>query len=229
MILDMHVHTTYSSCSGLTLGDILTHARARGLDGVCITDHNTMAVQGDIQEGLQADGLCVIFGMEYDTPEGDFLVFGPGDDLPKGLHAEELLRLVKESNGVAVGAHPCRAGRMLDPSLVSRGLCGIVESVNGRNRHHENHQVQELALQYGLVQCGGSDAHRLDELGKTATSFPCPITTRQEFIDALRKGSCSPVSLRSRKAHPLIPGKETQFHNPRMRNQGGPGIKSRMR
>jgi len=203
MILDMHVHTTYSSCSGLTPFEILANARSRGLDGVCITDHNNMAVQADIQEGLQADGLCVIFGMEYDTPEGDFLVFGPGDDLPKGLHAEELLRLVKEKNGVAVGAHPCRAGRMLDPSLVSRGLCGIVESVNGRNQHHENHQVRELALHYNLVQCGGSDAHRLDELGKTATCFSLPIKNRQDLIKALRQGACSPVSLRSSQISPV--------------------------
>lgn len=193
MILDMHVHTTHSSCSGLTLGEILGNARARGLDGVCITDHNTMAVQGDIREGLQADGLCVLFGMEYDTPEGDFLVFGPGDDLEKGLHAEELLRVVHEKNGVAVGAHPCRAGRMLDQSLVSRGLCGIVESVNGRNRFHENDRVKELAERYGLVQCGGSDAHRLDELGKTATRFSLPIMSRQDLIRALQLGACSPV------------------------------------
>lgn len=192
MILDMHVHTTYSSCSRLQLTEILENARERGLDGVCITDHNTMAAQAEIEEGLQPDGLCVLFGMEYDTPEGDFLVFGPFENLKTGLHAKELLRLVKEREGIAVAAHPYRMDRMLDKSLVEQGFCRIVEGINGRNRNHENFQVKELADRYGLVQCGGSDAHQLSELGKTATCFARPIANRQDLIRALREGACTP-------------------------------------
>lgn len=197
----MHVHTTYSSCSRLQLSEILENARKRGLDGVCITDHNTMAARTEIQEGLQPDGLCVLFGMEYDTPEGDFLVFGSFENLKTGMHAKELLRLVSEQEGIAVAAHPYRNNRMLDQSLVELGLCRIVESVNGRNRIHENLQVKELAERYSLVQCGGSDAHQLSELGKTATSFAIPIKNRQDLIRALREGACTPYQ---QSAHPAM-------------------------
>jgi hypothetical protein len=192
MILDMHVHTNYSACSRLKLSEVLENGRMCGLDGVCITDHNTMAAQTEIQEGLQPDGLCVLFGMEYDTPEGDFLVFGPFENLKTGMHAKELLSLVEERQGIAVAAHPYRIGRKLDKSLVEQGLCRIVESVNGRNRNHENCKVKELAERYSLVQCGGSDAHQLSELGKTATCFSMPITNRQDLIRALREGACTP-------------------------------------
>ena len=194
MILDMHVHTTYSSCSRLKLSEILENARKRGLDGVCVTDHNTVSGCNDVQEGLQPDGLFLLFGMEYDTPQGDFLVFGPFDELKPGLDARELLRFVKSHEGVAVAAHPFRAERKADPSLFAEGLCRIVEGINGRNTDNENLQVKKLAREYGLVQCGGSDAHQLSELGKTATCFQNPVTSKVELVKALRDGLCTPVT-----------------------------------
>lgn len=67
MLFDLHPHTTLSSCSQLQLDQILTQVGAKGLDGVCITDHDTLAVRNTISEGVQNNGLCVIFGMEYTT------------------------------------------------------------------------------------------------------------------------------------------------------------------
>jgi predicted metal-dependent phosphoesterase TrpH len=194
MILDMHVHTTYSSCSRLQLSEILENARKRGLDGVCITDHNTLAGRNEVTEGIRPDGLYLLFGMEYDTPQGDFLVFGPFDNLEPGLDARELLRYVNSHDGAAIAAHPFRAGRQVDPSLFAEGLCRIVEGINGRNTDEENLRVKELARQYDLVQCGGSDAHQLNELGKTATRFQTPVTNKADLVKALRDGSCMPVA-----------------------------------
>ncbi|MBN1381670.1 MAG: PHP domain-containing protein [Deltaproteobacteria bacterium] len=192
MIFDIHVHTNYSSCSELSLDEIKHTARMKGLDGVCITDHNTMAARNDLEEGLQQDGLCILIGMEYDTPQGDFLIFGPFDDLKTGLDAGRLLQTVEERGGVAVAAHPYRENRLLDKTVVEQGLCRIVESVNGRNNKEENHRVKHLVEPYDLIPCGGSDAHRLNELGNTATRFLTPIRNRQDLIEALRQGLCVP-------------------------------------
>lgn len=115
MIFDLHVHTTLSSCSQLTLDEILDNARHKGLDGVCITDHQTMAVKQQTKESIQADGLCIITGMEYATPDGDFLIFGPFENIPANLPAKELLHLVDRAGGVAVAAHPFRQGRSTNP------------------------------------------------------------------------------------------------------------------
>ena len=71
MLFDLHIHTTLSACSQLRLEQILSEASEKGLDGVCITDHHTMAVRHAISEGIQANGLCVIFGMEYSTREAE--------------------------------------------------------------------------------------------------------------------------------------------------------------
>ena len=193
MRFDLHVHTTFSSCSQLTLGQIWQHARDKGLDGVCITDHDTMAAGSLLHEGLQSNGLCVIVGMEYATSEGDFLLFGPFENIPRGLPASRLLEEVEKAGGVAIAAHPFRAGRSTNHQLIADGHCTIVEGVNGRNHAHENRQVNPWQDAYGIRPVGGSDAHCLNELGKVTTRFHTPIRDRADLITALKTGSYTPV------------------------------------
>ncbi|MGE4298837.1 MAG: PHP domain-containing protein [Desulfovibrionaceae bacterium] len=193
MLIDLHVHSTYSPCSRLTVGEILAHARQRGLDGVCLTDHDTMAVAAQVREGVQADGLCVIVGMEYATPQGDYLVFGPFEALAPGLHARGLLELVRDGGGVAVAAHPFRSWRPVRPDCLNSGLCTHIETMNGRNEACENQQARDWAMRHDMHATGGSDAHALDELGRCATRFDAPVRSRAEFVAALRAGTCSPV------------------------------------
>ena len=46
MLVDMHLHeSTYSSDSKMTLAEIVSDAKAKGLDGVCITDHDSMGLK----------------------------------------------------------------------------------------------------------------------------------------------------------------------------------------
>ncbi len=191
MKFDLHVHTTLSPCSSLTLPQILAEARAKNLDGVCITDHETMEAQNMVQEGIQEDGLCVICGMEYATKEGDFLVFGPFSSLPRGLTAAELLQRVYKDGGIAVAAHPFRAKRPTQEHIIAQGLCHIVEGVNGRNQNSENQLVSLWKERYGVRRVGGSDAHTLEELGRVTTRFHYPIKNRLDFIYALKTGSFS--------------------------------------
>ncbi|HLZ19846.1 MAG TPA: PHP domain-containing protein [Smithellaceae bacterium] len=193
MIFDLHVHTIHSPCSALRLDEILREARSRGLDGVAVTDHNCMDIRHEIVEGVQDNDFCLLVGMEYDTPDGDFLLFGPFEDLKPGLTARELLRLVDERQGVAIGAHPCREGRSLSTHILELSDCRIIEGLNGRNSDAENRGVEQLTKKYPLFQCGGSDAHSLDELGRTATCFEDRITNRNDLIAALKSGRYHPV------------------------------------
>jgi hypothetical protein len=193
MFFDLHVHTTHSPCSNLRVSEIVREARRLGLNGIAITDHNNMNILGEINEGLQENGICLLVGMEYDTLDGDFLLFGPFEDLKPGLSAVDLLREVEKRQGVAVAAHPCRGGRSLCPAILEHSSCRIIEGLNGRNTDVENRGVKKLMEKYPLFQCGGSDAHRIEELGCTATHFEETITCRRELIDALKRGNYRPV------------------------------------
>ncbi|HHO75722.1 MAG TPA: PHP domain-containing protein [Deltaproteobacteria bacterium] len=193
MLIDIHVHTTFSSCSDLKIDDILENALSRGLDGVCITDHNTMDAAKVVSEGIQDNGLCVIIGMEYDTPEGDFLIFGPFEDIRPGMSAQELLHNVHSSGGVAIAAHPLRAERPVSERVLRGGMVDAVEAVNARNSDLENAKMQAWLRRHPHIQSGGSDAHSLTELGSVATSIGMPVKTREDFIFAVKSGLCAPV------------------------------------
>ncbi len=190
MLFDIHVHSDLSPCSRLSLADILKLARGRGLDGVCVTDHDTMDAVDRVREGAQPDGLCVIVGMEYATPQGDFLLFGPFEELAPGLDAQELLPLVELARGAAVAAHPFRPGRPVQEHLLTFGLCPLIEEVNGRNPASANDLASALVRRRKLVGLGGSDAHTPAELGRAATRIHAPVRCREEFIAALRLGQC---------------------------------------
>ena len=192
MKFDLHVHTNISPCSQLTPDSILCEAQNKGLQGVCITDHNTMAIREQLSEGIQKNGLCVIFGMEYATSEGDFLLFGPFERITSNLSAPELLRYVHSVGGVAVSAHPFRHNRPTQEHLIDQGLCSIVESINGRNHQNENDSVTDWKHRFDIKEVGGSDAHSLDELGRVITHFHNPISNRADFIQALQSGFYHP-------------------------------------
>jgi len=192
MRFDLHVHTTVSPCSNLDMGDILQNARGFGLDGICITDHQTMKIRHSFKEGVQDDGLCVIVGMEYTTSDGDFLVFGTLEDISPDLSAVELFERLEKCGGVAVAAHPFRNLRPVDEYLIQEGLCGIIETVNGRNSYLENLRADHCRRKYDLTHTGGSDAHSLEELGKVVTRFTMPVKSRSDLVFALKNNRCYP-------------------------------------
>lgn len=190
MRFDLHVHTELSPCSRLTVAEVLGQARRLGLDGVCLTDHDTMAVSRLVREGRQDDGLCVIIGMEYATAEGDILLFGPFEDLPPGLSAGKVLGLARSLGGAAVAAHPFRAWRPAGPGLLGHpGLTGL-EVRNGRNRPEENAAAARFAAARGLPALAGSDAHDLRELGRMPLDVAGPVRGRADFVAALLAGRC---------------------------------------
>ena len=193
MRIDIHVHSSISPCSGLSLEDILAYAKSRGLDGVCLTDHDTMDARAVVREGVQPDGLLVVIGMEYATSQGDFLLFGPFEDLVPGLSARDVLALVDAAGGAAVAAHPCREERPVAVELLAAGLVHALETLNGRNTAEENRLARAWPERFSLPAVGGSDAHSLAELGRSPTRFLTPIASRADLVRALRRGLCAPA------------------------------------
>lgn len=195
MVIDMHIHTSFSPCSIINIPNLLKKARKMGLDGICITDHDTMASKPVFDSLGDSEGICVIVGMEYATPRGDFLVFGSTEHVPGGMDAKELIRWVKKEGGVAIPAHPFRKSRPTDPFILSS--FEIVEVLNGRNRPSENESCKRWLAQYGngTRQTAGSDAHTLEEVGRMVTIFKRDICGVEDFIDALHSDNYMPKQM----------------------------------
>lgn len=194
MLFDLHVHTRLSPCSQLSLDEIIAHASHRGLDGVCITDHHSFQARKQLRHKRIPDGLHIFVGMEYSTTDGDFLIFGPLDHMEPGLSARQLLRDVTIRGGAAVAAHPFRRNAPIANFVIQEKLCHIVESINGRNSQDENQQLDQWRQVHRLVECAGSDAHSLAELGKSKTRFKIPIQSSADLVYALNNGLCAPYT-----------------------------------
>jgi predicted metal-dependent phosphoesterase TrpH len=88
---DLHLHTTASDGS-YTPQELCALAKGRGLQGIAITDHDTIRAYGEIQDDL---GLTLIPGVEINTEYAgqEVHILGYGMDLSSSQLTERLLRL----------------------------------------------------------------------------------------------------------------------------------------
>lgn len=161
MILDLHVHSSYSFDSLVAPRDILRRAKQIGLNGIAITDHDT--VQGALTAAELNDDndFLVIIGAEISTDAGDIIGLFLRNDITcrDGLAVIEEIR---KQGGLVILPHPYK-GHKLSDELISR--VDAIEVFNSRTSSEQNDKAMALAKQYGKPMVAGSDAHFLSEIG----------------------------------------------------------------
>ena len=193
MIIDLHVHENiFSPCSRMSLEDAVAFAQYRGLDALCITNHNNLHLAGS--EVLRTVNFPVFVGVEMSTLQGDILAFGL-ESLPLFRPtAQEFIDFVADRNGFSCAAHPFRVwGSGLGLCLDRLRALDGVEVFNGGNDDDENRRAVQACKGLGLAELGGSDAHCGPDIGRYATWFPEPVTSMRELIQAMKSGRCRPA------------------------------------
>lgn len=213
MLIDLHNHTNISSpCSSLYPQELIEGAEIAGLDGICITEHGVIEGAQKTQQIGHQMNFPVFRGIEVTTRMGDMLVFGYYKDVTIDISLKELCLLVHTAGGVVFAAHPFHTGGgwNLNAACRQRGidlfnewrqlpeleLLDGIETINGNCRRFENESAQELAKRMNKPGIGGSDAHRVDMIGKAATRFPGTIRSDDELVAALSAGGYEAVMLR---------------------------------
>lgn len=191
MKIDMHVHTIISSpCSNIDIHDMIDYAQLVGLDALCVTDHDTLYGARLAQEIGREKNFTVFKGMEVNTYQGDFLVFGLKEDIGEIVSAQELIGLVEAQNGVAIAAHPFRQfERALGDNIYTLKGYHAIETKNGNTPRGLNYLAEKAAVKLNLPGVGGSDAHLLQEIGMYYTEFEDSVTSEEELVEALKEGS----------------------------------------
>lgn len=207
MRCDLHVHSLHSGPATLPLigrlakecysepGEVYEVARSRGMDLVTLTDHDTIA------GALQIAKLPGTFVSEEVTcllPGGRELHLGVFD-ITETQHqlisarrtdAEALFAFLAEEHIPACVNHLFSAltGRR-HPSDFDAALGGVplVETLNGMMCPASNARAAAARRRAGLAAVGGSDAHTLASVANAYTAVP-GATTREEFLDGLRRG-----------------------------------------
>jgi predicted metal-dependent phosphoesterase TrpH len=187
MKLDLHIHSTFSRDGTATPERIVARCKELGLDGFAITDHN--AIQGAIDsvELAREAGLLAIRGIEVSTDSGHVLAYGVSETIPKGLSIKETIKRIHLAGGIAVAPHPVRFPSGIGLEVAGQEEFDAIEVLNGGNSRRSNRKAEQLACLLGKPMTAGSDAHGIDEVGKSYTEIDCGPTESQ-VLDAVRSG-----------------------------------------
>src|SRR5689334_12599504 len=179
--IDLHTHSFFSGDGVSSPEEIITAARAKGLHGFAITDHNTCeAVQYLLQKGLMrddgkpVDDFLIIPGVEVTTAEGHLLCIGatlPDPGRLKGRPAREICELIHERGGLAIPPHPYdffRAGIRF--STLEKLPIDALEVFNAATTlRRYNRDAFKYAQDRGLPMTAASDAHHHSAIGTAYT------------------------------------------------------------
>ena len=210
MLIDLHTHTyPLSWDSQLSADELVERSKEAGLDGIVLSEHDWAWNPDEVVALAQRHNFLVMHGIEVNTDDGHILVLGPRRYTYGMHHVRELARLVAEADGVMWAAHPYRRHHPWDwesdrewADALDRGerndayaIVSALEIVNGRGRRRENLVSHCIADRIGLPGTGGTDSHRIEDIGKTATYFDRDITSAADLIEELRAGRCWPIDL----------------------------------
>ncbi len=198
MRIDLHIHThPRSPCSAINPEDLLQEARRVGLDGLCLTEHQHRWDVGEIDNLSRNGGIQIFQGNEITTNQGDILVFGYREDVRGVVPIQDLRKEVQAAGGLMIAAHPFRGFllfgitqlRMDVEQACQRPVFQYVDGVevfNCKLTDPENDMARQVAAHLGLLGVAGSDAHRLDEVGRCVTLLEREVHTEKELIEELR-------------------------------------------
>ncbi len=208
-VVDMHFHSHHSD----GLNRIVTIAdRARELNiGIAITDHN--AIQGAVEIDNYKDILSIP-GIEVTSAEGTHIliyfydieslkVFYENDIKPHmgselmssiAFEMEEIVRRARFFNTVIIFPHPYAGvytgiSNHYFPEERLQSILNLidgVEVINAENLNKWNLRSALLGFNLNKSITGGSDGHRLVQMGK-AVSYAVCKPNRKAFLNAIKK------------------------------------------
>jgi hypothetical protein len=195
VLIDLHCHTLpRSQCSALRPEDLVDLARARGLDGICLTEHDALWPQNELANLRERTNFPIFSGVELTTDMGHILAFGLNAGSGLFGSAAAAFAAAQREDALLFLAHPARDG-LLKVSHDTVTFFESVEALNGSDSRLQNMAASSLAHGFRLPGIGGSDAHAAAEVGRAATRFEAVLTDNASLLAALRSGRYEAVSL----------------------------------
>ncbi|MFO7570365.1 MAG: PHP domain-containing protein [Smithellaceae bacterium] len=202
--IDLHIHTRrYSGCSFISFEDIVGQAVEACLDGIAITEHGMRWPDEEFEKlRRQADsaGITIINGQEIHArndrgqSEGEYLVFGLGRSVTETLSAEKLVETVHAEGGILIAAHPYKLSRGGRSHYYGAGDLIYRLNIDGIELCHPDHsdlamrKVRQAMDTMKVPGTGGSDAHKILNIGSYVTLFEKPIANEEDFLNEIRAG-----------------------------------------
>jgi len=202
---DFHIHTHYSIDSAIHPRNVIKVAKNKGLNGIAITDHDT--IKGGLEVAKQNDieNFYVLVGAEIRTKLCEIT----GLFLNEEISANDPFSVIDEiedQGGLTVLPHPFRSHLM--PYLSTKKKMPInlikridaIEVFNSRISRNCNNRAFLLATEMNKPMIAGSDAHFYPEIGNVRVDIPS--------FDSIED-----LKMRIRRGQTRIEGKSHPFMN----------------
>jgi predicted metal-dependent phosphoesterase TrpH len=186
--LDLHIHSQYSEDGMGTPKEIIKNLQKKGLNGMAITDHNT------VEGGLKAlkvapKDFIVITGVEISTRDGHIIGLDVKENIPRGLSAEETIDKIIDLGGTPIVPHLFRnmSGVKKEKLKKFYNKLSAIEVFNACSLPKTNLKTAKVAKQYNLGGTGGSDSHDPAYVGYAYTTVDTTDTTVDSIISMINK------------------------------------------
>jgi predicted metal-dependent phosphoesterase TrpH len=208
-VVDLHFHSHYSDGFN-TVEAIAQKAFDLGI-GIAVTDHNEIRGAVEIDgypdifsipgiEMTSAEGTHVlIYFYQIDALEkfySDHVMRYLGNDIMSStaLPMEEIIRRARKFKSVIIFPHPyCGIYTGIQNSYFPQNRLEAVlskvdgvEVINSENMNKSNLRSALLGFNLGKGITGGSDGHRISQMGKAVTYATCR-PSRRAFLDAIKQ------------------------------------------
>jgi predicted metal-dependent phosphoesterase TrpH len=185
---DLHVHSTNSPDSSISITELFTRAKEEGLSGIAITDHDFFTYAKYKKSSV--DNLLFIPGIEIRIKEYncDLIALGTKEmpSIHKGL--EETIDEIHNLGGIAIAPHPFDS-REINNALGDR-IFDVIDKLDGievtsPKKSVDNGRARKIGKEYGLGLVGGSDAHCCKDIGRGVTVCE-DVYSVEELLDAIK-------------------------------------------
>jgi len=193
MKCDFHIHSKYSYDGVLEPAKIVKIAVKKGLDGIAITDHDT--IKGGLRtKKYETKDFKVIIGSEVSTERGEIIGLFLSEEIESRV-AKEVMHEIKVQNGIVVIPHPFDKMRSstFHPTKDYIRFIDNIEVFNSRCVFQKyNTKAAKFAEKYGLSKIAGSDAHFVNEIGNAGI-----ITEKENIRESIVKNDFEVFGKRS--------------------------------
>ncbi len=200
---ELHCHT-YHSDGNFSPEELVLSARAAGLDGIALTDHNTSSGVAEAVYYGEKYGVLVIPGIEWTTFYGHMTVLGGHSRIDwKSVNPTTVADKIKEAHragDVCILAHPYRVGYPVCTGGMNEfpqeifalidGYEAVSEDVDTpTNRRQTEEYLQLIKQGYRIAAVYGRDWHRPSNIEYAVTELAIEGALNVEnALEAIRRG-----------------------------------------
>ncbi|MCK5300364.1 MAG: PHP domain-containing protein [Thermoplasmatales archaeon] len=178
--LDLHIHSQYSVDAKGTPREIIQSLKKKGINGMCITDHNT--VKGSLEAlKISPKNFIIIPGAEISTLEGHILALNIGENILPKQSLEITIEKIIDEGGIPIIPHVYRNMSGIKKRKLNsmKEMINTIEVFNSCSQPLTNLKMAKIAKNNNFGGTGGSDTHEPQYAGYGYTT----IDTNDENID----------------------------------------------